>query len=102
MEEEVGTQDRPVMEKVIEADATLVQTEQKLKEQEVEKEFSSMTMPQLIEWAKARKVDTKGDKGTVVIRLFDEAMGRTRTAEKILLETAIMTWSMYDIKVYLH
>ena len=101
MEENLGAPAQPSVVTVVEADAALGQTEKLLREQELEKELSSMMLPQLIEKAKAQKVDTKGDKGTVIRRLLDEALGRRKTAEEILLETAIMTWSMNDMKVYL-
>ena len=73
-----------------------------LKIQAKEKEYGGMTVLQLVEAARKESVDTKGDKATLTQRLIDKVAGKTKNADQIFLEEAILTWSMQDMKDYLH
>ena len=73
-----------------------------LKVQAKEKEYGGMTVLQLVEVAKKENVDTKGDKAALTQRLIDKVSGKTKNADQIFLEEAILTWSMQDMKDYLH
>ena len=69
--------------------------------QEKEKLYSSMKVDQLREMAIEQKIDTKGDKVTLIQRLVDRAAGRKKSPNQIFLEEAIMSWSSTDMKIYL-
>jgi len=79
----------------------LAQSEAILQEPAKEKENSGMTVLQLIEAAKKENLDTTGDKSALIQRLTDKAVGKKKDDDQILLEEAIMTWSMQDMKDYL-
>jgi len=79
----------------------LAQSDAILQEQAKEKEYSGMTVLQLIEVAKKENLDTIGDKSVLVQSLTDKAVGKTKDNDQILLEEAIMTWPMQDMKDYL-
>jgi len=72
----------------------LAQSEVILQEQAREKEYSGMTVLQLIEAVKKENLDTTGDKLALVQRIIDKTVGKTKDDNHILLEEAIMTWSM--------
>ena len=79
----------------------LEESEEKLRIQEKEKRYSKMKMDELMEIAREKNIDTKGEKAILVKRLVDEAAGTQRTSDQILLEEAIMSWSSTDMKGYL-
>jgi len=60
-----------------------------------------MTVMQLIKAAKKENLEMTGDKLALVQRLTGKAVGKIKDDDQILLEEAIMTWSMQDMKGYL-
>ena len=77
------------------------ETEEVLRMQEIEKEYTGMKVDQLMAIAQKEKVDTKGDKDALINRLLNKAAGKTKSSDQILLEEAIMSWSSKDMQEYL-
>ena len=80
----------------------MAESDRQLKIQEQEKLYSDMKVDQLMELARGRNMDTKGEKSILVQRLVAADTGIKRTSEKILLEEAILSWSSTDMRSYLN
>ena len=64
----------------------LAESEEKLRIQEKEKRYSAMKMDELMEIAREKNINTKGEKAILVKRLVDEAAGTQRTSDQLTRE----------------